>query len=54
MELKMIVQSQSTRITDLERTVAGHGTLLVDLRGEPAYELHTSHNLTNEELKENL
>lgn len=30
------------RIEKLEKTVAGHGTLLIDLRGQEAVDLHTS------------
>lgn len=54
LELRQIVYRQEEKIRDLERKVSGHGTLLVDLRGPDAYELHTSYNLTNDELKENL
>lgn len=37
------------RILTLEKTVSGHGTLLVDLRGEPAVELHTTFPIPKKE-----
>lgn len=32
------------RIEKLEKVIIGHATLLVDLRGQEAYDLHTSVN----------
>lgn len=37
------------RVEKLEKTVSGHGTLLVDLRGQEAVDLHTSFPVKNEE-----
>lgn len=37
------------RIEKLEKTVAGHGTLLIDLRGQEAVDLHTSFQVKSDE-----
>lgn len=37
------------RIEKLEKTVAGHGTLLVDVRGQEAVDLHTSFPVKSDE-----
>lgn len=42
MELEMKVQFLEQELKKLKDIVSGHGTLLVDLRGEKAVDLHTS------------
>lgn len=41
------------RVEKLEKTVSGHGTLLVDLRGQEAVDLHTSFPVKKENGDEN-
>ena len=41
------------RVEKLEKTVSGHDTLLVDLRGQEAVDLHTSFPVKNEKDDEN-
>lgn len=41
-EVRAMIEIHEQRIKELERIVDGHKTLLVDLRGDSAYQLHTS------------
>lgn len=48
--LQLEVNSLKKEVSDLRKKVDGHGTLLIDLRGEVAHEFHTS--FTNDLTKE--
>ena len=41
-EVRADIEIHEKRLKEVERILEGHKTLLVDLRGDSAYQLHTS------------
>ncbi len=50
-EIRAKLEDQDKEIKKLRQATDGHKTLLIDLRGESAYELHTSFGGDPEEVK---
>ena len=48
-----VLEDVARKIEKLEKIVSGHGTLLVDLRGQEAVDLHTSFPVKKENGDEN-